>query len=46
MKKLILDFLRDEEGLAKVECAASVVLFTPAVMTAFTLSWHLSRNLY
>ena len=46
MKKLILDFLRDEEGLVKVECAAAIVLFSPAVMTAFTLSWHLSQNLY
>ena len=43
MKKLILDFLRSEEGLIKVTV---VTLFAPTVITAFILSWHLSQNLY
>ena len=37
MKKLILDFLRDEEGLTTVEYAVAGALVAAAVVTAFTL---------
>jgi Flp pilus assembly pilin Flp len=37
MKKLILDFLREEEGLAMVEFTIAGFLLSPIVMTAFTL---------
>ena len=36
MKKLILDFLRDEEGLTTVEYAVAGALVAAAVVTAFT----------
>lgn len=36
MKKLILSFLRDEEGLTTVEYAVAGALITVAVVTAFT----------
>ena len=36
MKKLILDFLRDEEGLTTVEYAVAGSLVAAAVVIAFT----------
>lgn len=36
MKKLILDFLRDEEGLTTVEYAVAGSLVAAAVVVAFT----------
>ena len=36
MKKLILDFLRDEEGLTTVEYAVAGSLVAAAVVLAFT----------
>ena len=36
MKKLILDFLRDEEGLTTVEYAVAGALVAAAVVAAFT----------
>ncbi len=36
MKKFILDFLRDEEGLTTVEYAVAGALVAAAVVTAFT----------
>ena len=36
MKKLILDFLREEEGLTTVEYAVAGALVAAAVVTAFT----------
>ena len=37
MKKFILDFMRDEEGLTTVEYAVAGSLVAAAVVTAFTL---------
>jgi len=36
MKKFILDFLREEEGLTTVEYAVAGALVAAAVVTAFT----------
>jgi pilus assembly protein Flp/PilA len=36
MKKLILDFLRDEEGLTTVEYAVAGALVAASVVAAFT----------
>ena len=36
MKKLILDFMRDEEGLTTVEYAVAGALVAAAVVAAFT----------